>query len=207
MASDVNALGADILMRPNSITTTTAIRGKDASQMGMDDFFNLLVAQMTNQDMMNPTADTEYIAQMAQFTTLQGINTIQEYQLSSYAASYAGKNVTIAVENEMTGALETVTGAVESVTFYSGKPKVIVNGTAYDLHTVMEINGGNGSLASLSAVSGYVGKTVKVGYKDEDANPVIVTGVVESVTLNDYKPCIVIDGKTYYASDIISVEN
>lgn len=37
----------------------------------MDDFLNLMVAQLRNQDFMNPVDDTQYMAQLAQFTTLQ----------------------------------------------------------------------------------------------------------------------------------------
>ncbi|WRS26691.1 flagellar hook capping FlgD N-terminal domain-containing protein [Oscillospiraceae bacterium MB08-C2-2] len=118
--------------------TTDKVEGKDSSKLDMDDFFKLLVAQMTNQDMMNPVNDTEFIAQMAQFTALQGIQSIQQQQLSSYAASYVGKSVTIA-DTEKNGDLKTIAGVVESVTFYDGSPRLIVGGKSYDLYKVMEI--------------------------------------------------------------------
>lgn len=130
--------GADSYINTSALTNKSVITGKDASQLTMDDFFNLLVAQMTNQDMMNPQSDTEYIAQMAQFTTLQGIQTIQEYQLSSYAASYTGKYVAIAHTNE-SGDLTKTEGYVSSVTYYDGDPKVVVNGISYPLYSVMEV--------------------------------------------------------------------
>lgn len=110
------------------------------SDLTMNDFMTLLVAQMTNQDMMNPVSNTEFIAQMAQFSSLQGINTLQEYFLSNYAVSYAGKHVVIATQNQATGALEEIRGHVEKVTFYEGSPMVYVNGKAYPLHQVMEIS-------------------------------------------------------------------
>jgi flagellar basal-body rod modification protein FlgD len=106
----------------------------------MTDFMSLLAAQMSNQDMMNPVSDTEFIAQMAQFSALQGVNTLQEYVLSSYAVSYAGKHVIISHLNETTNQLETVYGQVERITFMGGTPKVVVNGVEYDLHTVMEVS-------------------------------------------------------------------
>jgi len=130
--------GIDSYMNLSALTTSSAITGKDASQMDMNDFFNLLVAQMTNQDMMNPTSDTEFIAQMAQFSSLQGIQNIQEYQVSSYATSYVGKTVAIAYTSE-SGNLTKTEGVVDSVTFYDGEPKVVVNGVAYPLYSVMEI--------------------------------------------------------------------
>jgi flagellar basal-body rod modification protein FlgD len=111
------AIDPAFMYKDPTITTSSVIQGKDASEMGMEDFFNLLVAQLTNQDMMNPTNDTEFIAQMAQFSSLQGIQTIQEYQLSSYAATYIGKFVTIANLTE-SGTMETIVGQVDSITYY-----------------------------------------------------------------------------------------
>ncbi len=134
----VQMSGADAYMAPARLSTKTAIRGKSPTELDMNDFMNLLVAQMTNQDMLNPTTDTEFIAQMAQFTTLQGINTIQEYQLSSYAASYVGKTVSIAHIGD-TGNLTKAEGIVSAVTFYEGQPQVVVDNVKYPLFSVMEI--------------------------------------------------------------------
>jgi flagellar basal-body rod modification protein FlgD len=121
-----------------AITTSTIRNGKSTEELGMEDFMQLMVAQMTNQDMMNPVSDTEFIAQMAQFSSLQGINTLTQYQLSSYAVSYVGKNVQISEINDK-GDLETFTGTVERVTFSEGEPMVYVNGKGYQLHKVMEV--------------------------------------------------------------------
>ena len=44
-----------------------------AKTMGQTEFLNLLVTQMRNQDPLKPVSDTEFIAQMAQFSTVTGI--------------------------------------------------------------------------------------------------------------------------------------
>ena len=206
---------SDVYIPKKNLTTTTMIQGKDASQMDMNDFFNLLVAQMTNQDMMNPTNDTEFIAQMAQFSALQGVQTIQEYQLSAYATSYVGKTVTIAHADD-NGSLKTVEGVVERVTFYDGKPQVLVGGKAYELHTVMEVIDptavaaqqatGSGAV-SLSEASSYIGKIVLVEYMDTDGVKVSKEGVVTSAVLKNGLSHVMIEGKSYPARAIVHVRN
>ena len=39
--------------------------------VSVDDFLNLMVAQLRNQDFMNPVDDTQYVTQLAQFATMQ----------------------------------------------------------------------------------------------------------------------------------------
>jgi len=211
--SNVNSANDIFAPAKTGITTSTAIKGKSADEMGMDDFFKLLVAQMTNQDMMDPQSNTEFIAQMAQFSSLQGMKTLQEYQLSSYAVSYVGKYVTIAQVNEQTGELETIEGKVESVTFFDGRPQVIVNGKPYELHTVMEVRaqpgdktpeeGGDGIKQPRSyteALALYKDKLVTLTYEDEDGEEQELEGVVETVRQKDDAFFVVIDGKEYLAN-------
>ena len=51
-------------------TLASGLRQHKAT-LGQDDFLQLLVKQMTAQDPMNPQGDTEFIAQMAQFSSLE----------------------------------------------------------------------------------------------------------------------------------------
>jgi flagellar basal-body rod modification protein FlgD len=63
-----------------SATTATGTTKKtDASGnqiLGKDDFLKLMVAQMKNQDPMNPADDKDNIAQMAQFSSLEQITNL-----------------------------------------------------------------------------------------------------------------------------------
>lgn len=121
-------------------TATKRTAGKAPDQLDMNDFLNLLVAELTNQDIMNPSSNTEFVAQLATFSSLSGIQTLQDYSLSSYAVSYVGKYVQIANQDEKTGKITSVYGQVERVTFFEGQPKVQVDGKTYDLYKVMEVS-------------------------------------------------------------------
>ena len=60
-------------------TATDATRKSDAAGnqiLGKDDFLKLMVAQMKNQDPMNPADDKDNIAQMAQFSSLEQITNL-----------------------------------------------------------------------------------------------------------------------------------
>ena len=61
-------------------------------ELGKDQFLELLVAQMNNQDPLSPQENGEFIAQLAQFSTVEGIgnlNTSMESLLSGYQSSQA----------------------------------------------------------------------------------------------------------------------
>lgn len=44
-----------------------------SDELGQEEFLNLMITQLTNQDPTNPTDNQDFIAQMAQFSTLTGI--------------------------------------------------------------------------------------------------------------------------------------
>lgn len=87
-----------------SQTTQTSATPKDQN-LGKDAFLKLLVTQLSNQNPLNPMDNTEFVAQMAQFTSLEqmtqissGITKLTELQGSSaaaQAAGFIGKKVTV----------------------------------------------------------------------------------------------------------------
>ena len=106
--------------------------------LGMDDFFKLMVAQLSNQDMFNTVDDTQFITQMAQFSMLQAVSDLSMASSTSYSVSLIGKEATVALVGSE-GGMQVHTGIVESVIFYNGSPQIIIEGQKYELSNIMEV--------------------------------------------------------------------
>ncbi|MBT8148089.1 MAG: flagellar hook assembly protein FlgD [Gammaproteobacteria bacterium] len=52
--------------------------GKPKNELGQDDFFRLMVAQLNNQDPTKPLDNAEFLGQLAQFSTVNGIEDMNE---------------------------------------------------------------------------------------------------------------------------------
>lgn len=78
--------------------------GAPVKILGKDDFLNLLVTQLQHQDPLNPAESTEFTTQLAQFSSLEQLNNIndnlknmEQFQTSvtnAQAVSYLGKEIT-----------------------------------------------------------------------------------------------------------------
>ncbi len=116
----------------------------DNSILDPDQFLNLLVLQMQNQDFMNPMDDTTYITQMTQFSNMQQMQKMAEYSQTSYAMSLVGKTVT-ASRIQVNGSLDTTTGVVDKVSLLDGEYVLYVGGKTYTLSQIMSIQTGSES--------------------------------------------------------------
>lgn len=119
-------------------SASSSSRTAKGSALDMQDFLNLLAAQLTNQDVLNPSTDTEFIAQMAQFTSLQAMQTLTEISYAQHGVSMVGKNVIVASFDEKGNYTED-TGVVTNAKFLNGAVTITVNGKEYDLSSVMEV--------------------------------------------------------------------
>ncbi len=86
-----------MIVSPPSDTTGTTYTEKpeykktDGDNMGKEQFLTLLIAQIKHQDPMNPMENTEFTAQMAQFSSLEQLFSINE-NLGSLTAATAATN-------------------------------------------------------------------------------------------------------------------
>ena len=112
----------------------------DASDkaVSMEDFLTLMVAQLKNQDFMNPVDDTQYVTQLAQISTMQQMEEMAYNAKSTYVTSLVGKTVT-AAKFMVAGDLKKTEGVVNKVSLLDGKFVIYVDGEAFSMDEIMEI--------------------------------------------------------------------
>jgi flagellar basal-body rod modification protein FlgD len=111
-------------------TSADTVSGSQQT-LNQQDFLQLLVAQMQNQDPLNPQSDTDMAAQMAQFTSLTQSSAMSSSLSMLQANSLIGSTVSLQVDPQTTAS-----GVVQGVVLNGGTPQIIVNGTTYDLSQV-----------------------------------------------------------------------
>jgi len=116
-------------------------QGKVSKQnMDKDDFLKILITQLTTQDPTQPMQDKDFIAQMAQFSSLEQMTNmansfgkVSSVISASQAVSTIGKTVEIEVGGQM------IRGEVTGVT--PGQfPQVLVGDKYYDFGSVQKIS-------------------------------------------------------------------
>lgn len=102
------------------------------NEMGKDQFLRILIAQLQNQDPTQPMEDKEFIAQMAQFSSVEQLTNIsQEMRMlresMGIASGLIGKAVSW-TEVDSNGNTIANEGIVEAVSFKDGKQYLNING-------------------------------------------------------------------------------
>jgi flagellar basal-body rod modification protein FlgD len=153
----------------NSSTLATNSVSANSSSLGMNDFLNLLVAQMKNQDSLNPMDNTEFVSQLAQFSSLQAMSNLEERSKQSQATSLIGKTVVMA-NYDNKGDLEITEGVVEKVTIFGGETYLFVDGKAFDLANVMEIKAKEDSNVVEETLGKILDEMVTMNSKETETN-------------------------------------
>lgn len=114
--------------------------GKVTNQsLGKDDFLKLLITQLSNQDPTSPMENTEFIAQMAQFSSLEQMTNmatsfteLANMLTASEASSVIGRTVEVDLNGEV------LTGQVEAAT-RGTNPSVQINGMLYSMDQITKV--------------------------------------------------------------------
>ena len=115
----------------STYTETDQTKKKSSgAELGKDAFLQLLTTQLQYQDPLEPTSNTEYVAQ---FSALEEMQNVSSALSNSQALSLVGKNVIIKVGKSTENAnTTTVGGKVQYVQIVDGKAKLAINGQLYD---------------------------------------------------------------------------
>lgn len=84
-----------ILNNPSYAGTTDQVSaGAKTKELGKNDFLNLLITQLKNQDPLNPMKDTEFIAQLATFSTVEQIGNMNRTIEKNFSLGLMGAEIT-----------------------------------------------------------------------------------------------------------------
>lgn len=115
-------------------SNTKAQSRTPVTTLDQDDFFKLLVAQMTTQDPMKPMEDMQFFSQLSQFSSLEQNKAMQANMAVMQANSMLGHAVQVKAPDGSTRV-----GTVSEVQLMAGTPKLIVNGERYGLENVESV--------------------------------------------------------------------
>jgi flagellar basal-body rod modification protein FlgD len=133
-----------------AIGGTTTASTTSANAPDKDMFLQLLVAQMRNQDPANPTDSSEFLAQTAQFTSLEKMQQVADQtsqlvalQVAFGASSMVGRTVSYP---DPDGNL--LSGVVSSVRFEATGPVLSVGGQDVHFAAVQAVGDGTTDLTA-----------------------------------------------------------
>lgn len=122
------------------------------SEMSMDDFWQLMAAQLQYQDMTNPMSNSEMMNQMTQMATMNAMtqvsnaianfgvvtNNLSQVTLTSYSTGMIGREVTVATVDDKGKVNGELKGVVTGVDL-TGAQFVYIDGKKYSLSQIMSV--------------------------------------------------------------------
>ena len=175
-------------------------QSKAAGSNGMDKdaFLQLLVAQMKYQDPLEPTSNTEYVSQYAQFSQVEQMQNMSGSMTLQRASGLVGQNVLIETTGS-SGKTTSIQGKVDYVTYENNKAFLSVGGALYSMDDVKNVMDQN-YLDAYDKAVGFVGKTNKYPAFEnltlEDAERIEAVSA-EYEGMSDYE-------KSFVAKDVVS---
>ena len=114
----------------NSQSSTSKAKN---SSLDKEAFLQLLVAQMKYQDPLQPTSNTEYISQLATFSSLEEMQNMNKTMTDMQGTELVGKQVVMKVTSNVSGETSYVSGMVDYIQRENGKTFLVIEGNPYNI--------------------------------------------------------------------------
>lgn len=181
--AEISSVGSQKTIEQIIESQSKKAESRNTGELGKDDFLKLLITQVQNQDPMNPSTDTDFIAQMAQFSALEQMQNLNQTFSYSMGFSMMGKYIAAEVKDEATGEVRYVEGKVDMVRVINGKVHAVVGEDDVPVDKITQVSdtsiGSGGSVTDFSGIIGMLGKT-RIFNKDGKNSP--IEGIIASIT-------------------------
>jgi flagellar basal-body rod modification protein FlgD len=214
MSTTTNLIGNSTATSPDSTATS------NQPVLSEDDFLTLLIAQLKNQDPLNPMSGSDFAAQLAQFSTVQELT-----EINSQFATLTQAMTTLG-NAQMTNLIGTQVTANENTTVVNGStstlsynlPSAVQQGTVSIYNPsgslVQTLNigsqsAGNNTLTWNSSNLPAGNYTFNVSATDSNGQPVTAstttTGTVTGVSYQNGTQYVTVNGQSIPFSSVVSI--
>ena len=137
MSTSVTGTTSDYWKKPTTIDSGSSASGAD-SLSTVDSFLKILASELQNQDPTEPVSNTEYVAQLAQFNSLQQMSALNGSMSKFQAYSLIGMEVSYTA-TDSSGSTVSGSGIVKSVVSSDSEVYVMVDGNKVKLSSVTSV--------------------------------------------------------------------
>lgn len=205
MGSLIAPIGEDgkLQTQTTSADSLSSSGKKDNSTVDSDMFLTLLVAEMQNQDPLEPTSNTEWVSQYATFTQVEKMSEMAESVDLLRANGLVGQEVIMKVTSESTGDVTYARGIVDYITVENGKPILWIDDKQYSISDLDTVVSGDYSTAydKYDTLSAMLKSLPDIKYADSSYENVIKGAYEYYNTFSDYEKNFM----GTYGADLLSV--
>ena len=204
---------------------STTEKSSTSGDLDKDAFLNLMVTELKYQDPMNPMDNTEYVAQLAQFSSLEQLYNVNENLENNmyYTQSMHNSIVSSMIGKEVkaTSSALVYDGSSETEVNYTLSDEADVTVSVYDEsgNLIKTIDGGHANSGEQTVTwdgTNFTGANMPEGTyyvdivaKDESGNAVtavpMFTGVITGLKYNDGSPVFLVGDAELSISDILEI--
>ena len=195
----------------STTSSTSSTTKSSTSSLGKDDFLKILVAQLQNQDPLNPMDNTQFISQMAQFSSLEQMQSLNQTLTLSQAYNMVGKTISVTGNVANDGSQTTITGQVDSIVNSGGIAYLVVGDMKIPYGSDMTVLASQDKphyTQEILQASGIIGKQVSISDSNSNTGTnEIITGIVKKILVKEGQIIINVNDKEYKLSDVREIQD